>query len=128
MICRRQNFQLIYGLRDRVFAHFEKQADVSLADTHDQFVLNTVQALGVTKAEWIRDYFRLYKADVNAALKRLEKQDRLMTVAVEGWKAPGYIHPDNLKRAEAAANGKIPRSKTTFLSPFDPLVWDRQRV
>ena len=26
---------------------------------------------------------------------------------------------------EAAANGKIPRSKTTLLSPFDPLVWDR---
>jgi len=27
-----------------------------------------------------------------------------------------------------AGKGEIPRSKTTFLSPFDPLVWDRTRA
>src|SRR5262249_21331975 len=27
-----------------------------------------------------------------------------------------------------AAEGEIPRSKTTLLSPFDPLVWDRGRA
>lgn len=128
MVRKRHNFQRIYDLRERVFAAFDKVPDVSPAEAHDQFVLNTVHALGVTKAEWIADYFRLYKADVNAALKRLEKQSRLMTVEVEGWQAPGYIHPDNRKRVEAAAKGKIPHSKTTFLSPFDPLVWDRKRA
>ena len=128
MVRKRHNFQRIYDLRERVFADFDKLPDVSPAEAHDQFVLNTVHALGVTKAEWIADYFRLYKADVNAALKRLEKQSRLMTVEVEGWQAPGYIHPDNRKRVEAAAKGKIPHSKTTFLSPFDPLVWDRKRA
>lgn len=128
MVRKRHNFQRIYDLRERVFAAFDKVPDVSPAEAHDQFVLNTVHALGVTKAEWIADYFRLYKADVNAALKRLEKQSRLMTVEVEGWQAPGYIHPDNRKQVEAAAKGKIPHSKTTFLSPFDPLVWDRKRA
>jgi len=128
MVRKRHNFQRIYDLRERVLPDFDKLADVSLADAHDQFVLNTMQALGVTKAEWIADYFRLKKADAKAALKRLEKQDRLMTVAVEGWETPGYIHPDTLKRVEDAAEGKIPHSKTTFLSPFDPLVWDRRRA
>ncbi len=128
MVRKRHNFQRIYDLRERVLADFDKLDDVSLADAHDQFVLNTIQGLGVTKAEWIPDYFRLKKADVNAALKRLEKQDRLMTIAVEGWKTPAYIHSDSLKRVEAAAKGDIPRSKTTFLSPFDPLVWDRARA
>jgi len=128
MIRKRHNFQRIYDLRERVLAGLEEPADIPMADAHDQFVLNTIQALGVVKAEWIPDYFRLYKADVNAALKRLEKQDRLMTVEVEGWRSPGYIHPDNVKRMEAAAKGRIPRSKTTFLSPFDPLVWDRKRA
>ena len=51
-----------------------------------------------------------------------------MTVAVEGWKKPGYIHPDNLKMVEAAAEGDIPQSKITLLSPFDPLVWHPERV
>jgi uncharacterized protein YcaQ len=128
MVRKRHNFQRIYDLRERVLADLEQPTDVSMADAHDQFVLNTIQALGVTKADWIADYFRLYKADVNAALKRLEKHHRVMTVEVEGWRSPGYIHPDNVQRAEAAAKGKIPRSKTTFLSPFDPLVWDRKRA
>ena len=128
MVRKRHNFQRIYDLRERVFADFDKLADVSPAEAHDQFVLNTIQALGVTKAEWIADYFRLYKADVNAALKRLEAGKRMTKVEVEGWKAPGYIHPDNMKQVEAAARGEVPRSKTTFLSPFDPLVWDRKRA
>jgi len=129
MIRKRHNFQRIYDLRERVLADLEEQTQISLADAHDQFVLNTIQALGVVKAEWIPDYFRLSKTDAKAAIQRLEKQDRLMTVEVEGWKTPAYIHPGNHKQVEAAAaaRGKIPRSKTTFLLPFDPLVWDRAR-
>ncbi len=132
MVRKRHNFQRIYDLRERVLADFEELADtspdVSRADAHDQFVLNTMQALGVTKAEWLGNYFGLNKTDVKAALKRLEEQGRLRTVAVESWNVPGYIHPDDRKQVEAAAEGEIPRSKTTFLSPFDPLVWDRQRA
>src|SRR4029434_6953682 len=36
--------------------------------------------------------------------------------------------PDNATLAEAAAAGKLPLTLTTFLSPFDPLVWDRARA
>lgn len=128
MVRKRHNFQRIYDLRERVLANVESLPDVSQAEAHDQFVLNTIQALGVTKAEWIADYFRLSKTDTKAALKRLAQQGRLMTVEVEGWNVPAYIHPANRKNVEAAAKGEIPRSKTTFLSPFDPLVWDRART
>lgn len=128
MVRRRDNFQRVYDLRERVYPDADKLSPVSRADAHDQFVLNTIKALGVTKAEWIANYYRLKKADANAALKRLEKQNRVMTVNVVGWGKPGYIHPDNLKWVEAASEGKIPRSKTTLLSPFDPLVWDRGRA
>lgn len=128
MVRKRHNFQRIYDLRERVLAGVEELPAISPAEAHEQFVLNTIQALGVTKAEWIGDYFRLSKTDTKAALKRLETQGRLMPVEVEGWNVPGYIHPDNIKQVEAAVKGKIPRSKTTFLSPFDPLVWDRARA
>jgi uncharacterized protein YcaQ len=59
---------------------------------------------------------------------REQRQINGQDVQVEGWKAPGYIHPDDRKQVEAAAKGEIQRSKTTFLSPFDPLVWDRGRA
>ena len=128
MVRKRHNFQRIYDLRERVLTDFDMLGDVSRAEAHDQFVLNTMQALGVTKVEWLGNYFGLNKTDVKAALKRLEEQGRLTKVQVEGWTTPGYIHPDDRKQVEAAAKGKIPRSKTTFLSPFDPLVWDRART
>jgi uncharacterized protein len=128
MVRKRHNFHRIYDLRERVLPDFDKLPQISLADAHDQFVLNTIQALGVTKVDWIADYFRIKQADARAALKRLEAQDRVLAVPVEGWKTPAYIHPDNRKRVEAAAKGEIPRSKTTLLSPFDPLVWDRRRA
>ncbi len=128
MVRKRHNFQRIYDLRERVLPHAEALLEISPAEAHEQFVLNTTQALGVTKAEWIADYFRLSKTDTTAALKRLEEQGRLMKVEVEGWTSPGYIHPFNRKQVEAAGKGKIARSKTTFLSPFDPLVWDRKRA
>ena len=128
MVRKRHNFQRIYDLRERVLADLEEPDQISREDAHDQFVLNTIPALGVTKAEWIPDYFRLSKTDAKAAIQRLENQGRLMPVEVEGWKAPGYIHPANRKQVDAAARGNIPRSKTTFLSPFDPLVWDRARA
>ncbi len=128
MVRKRHNFQRIYDLRERVLADMAELPEVSLAEAHDQFVLNTIQALGVVKAEWIPDYFRLSKTDAKAALNRLAQQDRLMPIEVEGWTAPGYIHPADRKKVEAAAKGKIPHSKTTFLSPFDPLVWDRSRA
>lgn len=128
MIRKRHNFHRVYDLRERVYPDADSLPEMTLAEVHDQFVLNTLQALGVTKADWIADYFRLKKAEVRAALKRLEKHDQVMMVDVEGWDAPAYFHADNRKQVEAAAKGKIPRSKTTFLSPFDPLVWDRSRM
>jgi uncharacterized protein len=75
----------------------------------------------------VPDYFRTAAAGVEKLLQGLTEAGELMTVEVEGWKKPGYIHPDNAVLLEAAAAGRLPLTLTTFLSPFDPLVWDRAR-
>ncbi len=128
MVRKRDNLQRVYDLTERIYPEAETLLEVSRAEAHDEFVLNSIQALGVAKAEWIPSYYRLKKGDASAALKRLEKQDRVMTIEVEGWDKPGYFHPEHLKRIEAAAEGNIPQSKTTLLSPFDPVVRDRGRA
>lgn len=128
MITKRHNFQRVYDLRERVLPSWDDNDVPEAEAVHKAFVLNTVQALGVTKAAWIADYFRMYKRDALMALDKLVKQGLVETIPVEGWKEPGYFHTEQRKAVESALKGKIPVSKTTLLSPFDPLVWDRARA
>jgi uncharacterized protein len=128
MVAKRHHFQRLYDLRERVRPDWDDARAPSLETVHETFVLNTVKALGVTKAAWIADYFRLYKKVAQSAIEKLAKRGQLHTVQVEGWDVPGYFHPDDRDGIEAAANGQIPTSRTNLLSPFDPVVWDRTRA
>lgn len=128
MVAKRHNFQRIYDLRERVLPDWDDARTPSLEVVHETLVLNTVKALGVTKAAWMADYFGLYKKLARSVLEKLAKRRQLQTVQVEGWDVPGYFHPDQRDAVEAAANGQIPVSRTTLLSPFDPMVWDRERA
>ena len=47
---------------------------------------------------------------------------------MEGFDGPAYVHPDHVNLLEEAASGDHKPTLTTLLSPFDPLVWDRQRA
>jgi uncharacterized protein len=128
MVAKRHNFQRLYDLRERILADWDDTRTPSLEAVHETFLLNTVKALGVTKAAWIADYFRLSKKVAQSVIEKLAKRGQLQTVQVEGWDVPGYFHPDQQQAIEAAVDGHIPASRTTLLSPFDPLVWDRARA
>ncbi len=128
MVAKRHNFQRVYDLPERVLPDWDDARAPSVEAVHEAFILNTVKALGVTKAAWIADYFRLSKKTVQQVIAKLAKRGKLKTVKVKGWDVPGYYHPDQRGAVEAAADGVIPVSATTLLSPFDPLVWDRARA
>ena len=128
MVATRHHFQRIYDLRERVLPNWDDAQTPPVEAVHETFVLNTVKALGVTKAAWIADYFRLGKKVAQPVIDHLAKRGQLHTVQVEGWDVPGYFHPDHRDAIEAAAHGQIPVSRTTLLSPFDPIVWDRARA
>jgi hypothetical protein len=128
MIAKRHHFQRYYDLRERILPDWDDARVPSLEVVHETFVLNAVKALGVTKAAWIADYFRLNKQVTRLAIEKLVERGQLQTVQVDGWDVPGYFHSDQRDAIEAASNGQIPLSKTTLLSPFDPIVWDRARA
>lgn len=128
MIARRHNFQRIYDLRERVLPGWNTTEPLSVEEVRRVYALNTVRALGVTQDKWISDYYRTKKTETQPIVKALANEGALVHVEVEGWKTPGYIHPDNLSLAEEAAADKLEPELTTLLSPFDPLVWDRTRA
>ena len=133
MIVRRENFQRVYDLRERVLAHATRTAaseanDVSQAQMRRAFVLGAVRALGITQARWINDYFRsgnkLKEIDLDAFVDAGE----LERVHVDGWKHAGYVHRDHATALAQAVAGRLRATHTTVLSPFDPVVWDRERA
>jgi uncharacterized protein len=128
MTARRERFQRIYDLRERVLPNWQDEQAPPLDMVRRAFVLHAVRALGVTPARYVADYFRTKQKETLAALSEVVAAGELLTVAVEGQAKPWYMHPDHLPLAEAAARGELVPTATTLLSPFDPLVWDRDRA
>ncbi len=116
---KRRNFERLYDLPERVFA-----SEVLAAPTPDEpaaqreLLRIAARALGIATRADLRDYFRL-DADANARIDELEESGDLQPVTVEGWKQPAYMTPEAVvpRRIEAR----------TLLSPFDSLVWERNR-
>lgn len=73
---------------------------------------------GVGTAADLADYHRL--KHTRPLFAELVDEGRLLPVEVEGWGKPAFMHPDATipRRVEARA----------LLSPFDPVVWFRDRA
>jgi uncharacterized protein len=87
-----------------------------------------VQALGVTPARFVADYFRTKQRETLAAVAELAAAGELIPLKVGDYVEPWYLHPAQLPLAEAALRGELLPTATTLLSPFDPLVWHRDRA
>ena len=92
------------------------------------FVLGAVRALGVTQSRWINDYFRSGGKLKDAELDRWVDAGELLRVEVDGWEKPGYVHAAQADLLEQATRGRLRATRSVLLSPFDPVVWDRERA
>jgi uncharacterized protein len=128
MVARRQNFQRVYELRERILPEWDDATIPSSEELHQTLNLRSVRSLGIALPAWVPDYFRQPKKDMPKRLERLAQEGLLLEVEVEGFEGPAYVHPDRLNLIEAAASGELDAGLTTLLSPFDPLVWDRDRA
>jgi len=128
MIARRQNFQRLYDLRERVLPAWDERQTLPLREALRQLALKAVRALGLTTARWVSDYFRTGKRETEAHVKTLADEGALELVQIKGWNEPAYFHPERRELIETAAAGKLKPTVTMLLSPFDPLVWDRARA
>jgi hypothetical protein len=128
MIARRQNFQRVYDLRERVLPGWDDRALPPIEEVRRQLALKAVGALGITTARWVSDYFRTPKRETIATVNALADDGALQRFEVEGWTDAAFVHPDNLALVKRARAGRIKLELTTLLSPFDPLVWDRARA
>ncbi len=128
MVARRHNFQRVYDLAERVCPDLGRREPAAGTDVHDAFVEQSVLALGVTQARWIHDYFRIKPRLKDSDLDAWVEQGRLRRVRVQGWDLPGYVHSARAGLLRKTVRAQLQATHTTVLSPFDPLVWDRERA
>jgi uncharacterized protein YcaQ len=128
MVERRVNFQRYYDLAERVLPGSAEAPLYTVDDWRRWATLRSVSCLGVATAAQVSDYYRQRKPDTRATIATLVAEGALVTVDVEGWKDPAYLDPVDLPLVEELETGAHRPALTTFLSPFDNLIWDRQRV
>jgi uncharacterized protein len=128
MVARRQNFQRVYDLRERVLPSWHDGLLPPPEQARRELALKAVSALGITTARWVADYFRTGKRETLETVSALAREGALLTAEVEGWDGPALFHPENRRLVKEAAAGRLKPELTTLLSPFDPLVWDRARA
>jgi uncharacterized protein YcaQ len=118
---RRDGFERIYDVPERVLPdHAINTPTPARADAMRELARQSARALGIATKTDIRDYFRLPVEDARRAVEELAETGDIRQVQVEGWTRPAYLWKDArpARRFERAA----------VLSPFDPLVWNRDRA
>jgi uncharacterized protein YcaQ len=136
MVARRDNFHRVYDLTERVapqlFDGSTPVDDVNVPGDDrpvaQQFIEKAINAMGIAQARWVGDYFRMKPRLKDQDLDALVEQGRVIRVSVEGWDLPAYVHTEHAKFLQPARLDKLKATHTSVLSPFDPVVWDRERA
>ena len=117
----RRNFTRIYDLSERVIPpqHFEANG-LERDEAQAALLLEAARSMGVATATDIADYPRIRMPEARPLIERLSADGELIEVEVEGWGRTAYLHPE----------ARLPRKVEgrALLSPFDNLVWYRDRI
>jgi hypothetical protein len=118
----RRNFARVYDLPERVFEPaLLARPGLSEVDAHREMVRLAAGAMGIATASDLADYYRIPVAAARLRAGELVAAGALEEARVEGWRDTGYL-------ASGATPAEAAGRTAALLSPFDPLVWNRDRT
>jgi len=124
----RRGWKRIYDLPERALSSRMLGDEPSDADCFRYLVRCAGRALGVGTRRDIANYFRLTTKpvgsppDAHALLDAAIADSGLVPVNVEGWRETAFADP------AALASLAREQHRVTLLSPFDSMVWERERT
>ncbi|QNE33723.1 winged helix-turn-helix domain-containing protein [Leifsonia shinshuensis] len=125
-IAGRTRFQRRYGLVEDVLPASVLDREVSEADAIRELMRRSAVAHGVGTLRDFADYYRLKGPAVAVAMEELADAGEVVPVQVKGWTGAG----DRPVKAWVHRDARKPRGidAAALLSPFDPVVWFRDRA
>ncbi len=118
---RGPNFERWYDLPERMLPSAALDPPTPApVDAKKALLVLAARSHGVGTAKDLADYFRLNVPESRALLAELADEGRLLRADVRGWRQPAFLHPE-------ARRPNNPKARA-LLSPFDSLVWERDRT
>lgn len=125
MIERRVNFHRRYELRERLLPAWD-DANIPTEDERRRRLAQiALRAMGIATMRQLADYFRQRQDGLHNILEALAETGAAERVQVADWPAPAYVAQESWQQFTA---GLPTPTLTTLLSPFDNLIWDRERT
>ncbi|MGW6563047.1 winged helix-turn-helix domain-containing protein [Streptomyces hydrogenans] len=118
VVTERRGWKRVYDLAERAIPESLRHDSFDDTECVRRLVRQAGEALGVGTRTDIADYHRLKAEQFDAVVA----DSGLVPVTVEGWGKPAWADP------AALATEPRGRHRTTLLSPFDSLVWERART
>ncbi len=118
---RNRQFEVRYDLPERVIPEpFLSAPPPTPPEAERELIRRAARSHGVGTVRCLADYYRMRPTPAKAAVEHLVGTGELEPVAIEGWSRPAYLHRDARRPRRVRARA--------LLSPFDPVVWERERT
>jgi uncharacterized protein len=131
-IRERKNFQRSYDLAERVIPDDVRARPLDEDDALPELLRLALSGHGWATESTLRKTWRLRGRGgaVKRAMQRLEDQGDAVRCSLVGGDKPraGWIRPSDLENTGSLGRLRPRRDRAILLSPFDPVLWDRDRV
>lgn len=118
---RNSQFEKVFDLPKRVLpAEVLAAPTPSREDAQRELLAVAARSHGIATAGHLRDYFRIRGRHTDALIAELVEDRVLEVVHVEGDRRRWYLH--------TAARRPRRVDRAALLSPFDPVIWERDRT
>lgn len=132
-IRQRSGFQRTFDLAERVIDGAWYGQDLDRPAAFRRLLLLALDGHGWATRGTLAATWRLRNcaAELQAALEQLREQGLVVPCQLttdDGRKLAGWIRPEHLSLAADLRRLRPDATRGVLLSPFDPVLWDRQRV
>ena len=129
---RRERFQRVFDVTERLLPTLWTR-EVCEEERRQTLARNATRALGITTLPWFVDYFRtggkphLVRPVATKIIGDLVERGDVVPVSIEGIDEPAWLDVSMVPVLEQLRQRRGWPTRTTLLSPFDNLVWNRAR-